>query len=215
VPIRIPPTYRAAWVPFREAGPRDTAADVAIAWIEQRSAESGARSLLVTNDKVTVTVNQRLLAFARRHTAATPRMSTGGARGVPVLAYCPDPAALHLAVQRAHGASLVVVEGAAGQLRGWASVVAPLDLGDPGAPAGRTEPADEPWLDTVALLASEEHGLLAAPEHTLAVLERIAPERRNLLPTALLAHGVTLHHVRRISKLVDALSSSPEPCRTA
>ena len=211
MPLRIPPTYRAAWVPFREAGPRDTAADVAITWIEQRSAESGTRSLLVTNDKVTVTVNQRLLAFARRHSAATPRMSAGGARGVPVLAYCPDLAALHLAVQRAHGASLVVVEGAPGQLRGWASVVAPLDLGDPAAPAGRTEPADGRWPGTVALLASEEHGLLAAPEHTLAVLEGVAPERRNLLATALVAHGATLHHVRRISKLLDAV----EPCRTA
>jgi hypothetical protein len=211
MPLRISPTYRAAWVPFRDAGPRDTAAELAIAWIEQRGAESGSRSLLVTNDKVTVTVNHRLLAFARRHASATPRMSTGGPWGVPVIAYCPDLAALHLAVQRAHGAALCVVEGAAGQLRGWASVAAPVSLDEPDAPAGRTGPVDDAWRETVALLASEEHGVLAAPERTLEVIERVAPDRRGMLATALVAHGVPLHHVRRIVKLLDAA----EPSRTA
>jgi len=205
MPLRISPTYRAAWVPFRDAMARDAAAGLAIAWTEQRSAESGSRSLLVTNDKVTVTVNHRLLDFARHHAAATPRMSGGGSWGVPVVAYCPDLPALHLAVQRAHGAALCVVEGTAGQLAGWASVAAPVDLTNPDA-----EPvaADEGWLEAVASLASDEHGLLASPDHTLAVLAGIAPERRDLLPSALLAHGVSLHHVRRVVKLSDALEPS-------
>jgi hypothetical protein len=202
MPLRISPTYRAAWVPFRDAGARDAAAELALAWTAQRSAETGARSLLVTNDKVTVTVNHRLLDFARHHAAVTPRMSAGGSWGVPVVAYCPDLGALHLAVQRARGAALCVVEGAAGQLRGWASVAAPVDLTDPD---GVRPPPDEDWLETVAALASDDHGLLAAAEHTLALIAGIAPGRRELLPTALLAHGVPLHHVRRIGKLVDAL----------
>lgn len=207
MPLRIAPTYRAAWVPFSGDGPQDAATELATAWVEERCAETGSRALLVTNDKMTMSVTPRLLAFARRHHFATPRMSASGPRGVPVLAYRPDQAALHLAVQRAHGSALCVVEGAAGQVAGWASVTPAVEL----SPGGRERDGagvDEDWLRTVSRLASDDHGLLSSAERTLAVLAGIPAPRRAQLPTALVARGASPSDVRRIGKLLDVVEAS-------
>lgn len=204
MPLRIAPTYRAAWVPSTAELPRDAATELAIAWLEERAAESGSRALLVTNDKMTMTVTPRLLTFARRHHFATPRMSGSGPRGVPVLAYRPDQIALHLALERAHGSVLCVVEGAPRQVEGWASVTPALDLTRP-AQVGAG--VDEEWLRTVTRLASDEHGLMSPPEPTLALLSSMGPVRRAQLPTALIARGASMPEVRRMGKLLDVVEA--------
>ncbi|MBB2900373.1 hypothetical protein FHR75_001161 [Kineococcus radiotolerans] len=203
MPLRIAPTYRAAWVPARGDGPPDAALETAVAWWEERCAETGTRGLLVTNDKMTVTVTPRLLALARRHRSATPRTSAAAPWGVPVLAHRPDQAALHLAVQRAHGAALCVVEGVAGQVAGWASVTPAVALTPAGPGTGAaTAAVDEQWLRTVTRLASGEHGMPSSPERTLAVLVDLPAHRRAQLPTALIARGAPLAEVRRVVKLL-------------
>lgn len=217
MPLRITPTCSAAWVPHRADRPRARTLDLAVTWFEEQCTAAGTRGLLVTNHKMTMSVDPRLLTLARRHHFATPRTRAGAPWGVPVLAYGPDLAALHLAVERAHGAALCVVEGVPADAHGWASVTGALDLthedSADGTAGGTTDgtggasraPVDRGWLAAVDVLASDEHHLLADPDRTTTVLAGIDPARRERLPSALIARGVALHDVRRVQKLLTVL----------
>lgn len=210
MPLRIAPTCSAAWVPHREDRPRAHALELAVTWFEEQCAAAGSRGLLVTNHKMTMSVDPQLLTLARRHQFATPRTRAGASWGVPVLAYGPDLATLQLAVERARGAALCVVEGVPAEVLGWASVTSAVDLtagSSTGSCAGpsRREPLDPGWLAAVDVLASDEHHLLADPDRTTTVLAGIDPARRDQLPSALIARGVALHDVRRVQKLLTVL----------
>lgn len=202
MPLRIAPSYTAAWVPHREDRPRPQALDLAVAWFEEQCAAAGSRGLLVTNHKMTMSVDPRLLTLARRHQFATPRTRAGASWAVPVLAYGPDLATLQLAVERARGAALCVVEGVPAEVHGWASVTSALDLT---SPRSHRESVDSGWLAAVDVLASDEHHLLADPDRTATVLAGIDPARREQLASALVARGVALHDVRRVQKVLTVL----------
>jgi hypothetical protein len=208
MPVRIAPSTTAVWVPARPGTTRDEALGYGIAWFEEQCAAAGVRGLLVCNDKWTVNVHPRLLDLARRNRLATPRVLADATWTVPVLAYHPDVFALHLAVQRSHGASLCVVEGS-NDVGGWAAVVAPTALGgERYRTPGPTGAARTEWLRTVDLLAAQDDARRADAEATTGLLSRLDDQQRRMLPSAMVARGASPALVRRVLRAL-ALYAQP------
>lgn len=201
MPLRIAPAGPAAWVPFHEDQPRQEATDLALRWLGEQQAGTRSRALLVTNDLWTLNLNPQLLAFSRRNSFATPRKQSAAPWGVPVLAFSPDLVTLGLAVQRAHGSPLCVVEGAVVDARGWAVSTAAEDLS---ARAGGAPPrADRAWLDVVEALVAHDEIHLADADRLLQLVEPLSALQRRQLPSALIARGLNPRTVVKLAAVLD------------
>lgn len=119
-----------AWVPDDDPQ-RDweTAASLAADWVNEKSAQSGASAVLVTNALNHLNVPS-LENFERRHSRISrlaSRTRVGSGEG-PVLSYVPEAEDLLFAMGLARNADLAVVEGGLFPLQGWAAWYEAYDL---------------------------------------------------------------------------------------
>lgn len=120
----------AAWVPDDDPErPWDEAADLAADWIRERSEVEGVKPLLMTNTFQNARGIESLQVIARDGGQATPQGKERFERG-PVLAYVPDGRTLKLALNRARGYSLAVVETMSFPLAEWAAGADAINLLD-------------------------------------------------------------------------------------
>lgn len=118
----------AAWVPDDDPErPWDEAADLAAAWIWERSETEGSQPMLVTNTFQNGYGIASLDEIARVGGQATPR-SRGRFEPGPVLAYVPMEKTLDLALSLTRGSSLVIVETTSFPVSEWAAATGALDL---------------------------------------------------------------------------------------
>ncbi|MGH9285334.1 MAG: hypothetical protein ACRD0M_06630 [Acidimicrobiales bacterium] len=163
--------------------------------------EEGADAVLVTN--TLGHLDPELEAFARRHTHTTRR--AGRARvgpGIgPVLAYVPYVDDLEFAMDLARGSSLAVVETASFPLEGWARWLGAWDLVNdeasaplPGVLAGA--------VDRLAFYGNNGFGDDFGKRQATAILRELcaADEPTRLLPSAVLAAGVSARGVAKLEK---------------
>ena len=193
-----------AWVPDDDPQrPWGSAASLAAAWTEQRCAEEGAAAVLVTN--ALDHLIPELEEFARRHTHTTRR--AGRARvgtGVgPVLAYVPYADDLEFAMDLAHGSSLAVVETTGFPLDGWAHWLGAWDMvNEVASPPLPDVLADA--VDRLAFYGNNGFGDDFGKRQATAILSELrsagAPTR--LLPSAVLAAGVSSRGVAKLEKLL-------------
>jgi hypothetical protein len=123
-------TLRAsAWIPDDDPErPWDTAAQLAVTWVEQQCRAEHLGGLMVTNDLSRQHGVSALGEFERRH-SRTSRRSNGGRTGPgPVLSYVPDLQDLEFSTRRAGTSSLAVVESVANPIAGWAAWLGALNL---------------------------------------------------------------------------------------
>jgi hypothetical protein len=120
--------YRAAWVPDDDPErPWDDAVALALRWLDSEA--SGGPVVLVTHSFDNVSPGNRPLArFTRGRNHITPRSGPASAPRGPVLAYAPSPEALELAMNRARGSALCVVETRSTPVHGWALVTGAVNL---------------------------------------------------------------------------------------
>lgn len=109
--------------------PWDETAKLAADWIWQRSEIEGESPLLVTNTFQNARGIDVLEEIARSGGQATPQGTEHFNRG-PVLAYVPTERTLELALNLAHGYSLVVVETDSFPLSEWAAAAGATNLLD-------------------------------------------------------------------------------------
>lgn len=129
----------AAWVPDDDPErPWDEAADLAADWIWERSEVEGVKPHLVTNTFQNARGIACLEKIASERGQATPQGKQRFERG-PVLAYVPDERTLKLALDRARGYSLAVVETVSFRLGEWAAGTGAINLLD-----GSTSSSDLP-----------------------------------------------------------------------
>lgn len=118
----------AAWVPDDDPKrPWDEAADLAAAWIWERSGVEGVTPLLVTNTFQNAVGIACLEEISRIGGQATPQGKQRFDRG-PVLAYVPNERTLKLALNLARGYSLAVVESVSFPLAEWAAGAGAINL---------------------------------------------------------------------------------------
>jgi hypothetical protein len=129
VTVMTDANYRAAWVPDDDPQrPSEDASRLAIAWIEEETAQQNATPLLVTPTRHQQQGAGPIADFGHRYQATTPQSDrTRNHRG-PVLAYVPGYREMDLAVRYARGSSLAVVESVSCPLFGWAIEVGAVNL---------------------------------------------------------------------------------------
>lgn len=118
----------AAWVPDDDpTRPWDDAAELAAEWIWERGETEGREPLLVTNTFQNAIGIRCLSDIAAKGGQATPQGKQRFEQG-PVLAYVPTERTLKLALDLAHGSSLVVVETVSFPLAEWAAGADAINL---------------------------------------------------------------------------------------
>ena len=123
-----------AWVPERPEDDWDEAADLAGAWLDSQVGQQAVVTVVTATLKVNL---PDALARLAAHGARISPASRSDVGLGPVAAYVPDARCLELAVIRARGYPLVVIEGTQHGLAEWAAGIGALNLHD-----GTTRPSD-------------------------------------------------------------------------
>jgi hypothetical protein len=197
-----------AWVPDDDPG-RDwsIAAALAIEWAEDRCREEGASGVLVTNVLNHLGVPE-LDAFERRHTRTSRRAGRGGAElgRRPVLSYVPHAEDLEFAMDLARGSSIGAVETIGFPIAGWAAWLNAWNLvtGEPTPPLAK--PIKEA-IDSLTFYGNNGFGDHFGKRQARSILANLGTQGRQLelIPSALLATGVSAHGVANLRRLIESL----------
>jgi hypothetical protein len=197
-------TYRAAWVPDDDPERQwDDAAALALDWLGRQAADLGGEVVLVTHAFENAHAGGSLRRFVRGRTHFTVRSAQGGQRG-PVLAYVPTLQALRVAMSRARGSALCVVECVGTPMRGWAAVARALNL-----ITGQTETLNSrlrEHLENLKFYGNNGYGNDFDRRGARRILNDIRAAGlldRDLIIGALAAAGISVHGQEEIAKLVD------------
>lgn len=195
-----------AWVPDNDSQ-RDweTSAALAAEWVDQRSKESGASAVLVTNALNHLSVPS-LEMFERRH-ARTSRLAGRGRVAVgdgPVLSYVPQAEDLEFAMNLARNSYLAVVEGSLFPLRGWAAWFEAHDLvgGDTTAPLN---PAIREGAKRLSLHGSNGFSDPFGKQQAHSIVARLREQAdldTDLLIGAVFAAGVRPRGIKNLQRLI-------------
>lgn len=118
-------SFEAAWMPYSVVD-YEEAVRPAVGWLTRRT---GRPKVVALHEMRAATYTPSLTQYARVAEKITPRSRGRSAQGNDVLAYVPDWKLLELAVSRASGGSIAVVEEFDVVMRGWAQAVGALNLG--------------------------------------------------------------------------------------
>lgn len=197
-----------AWVPDDDPE-RDwsVAAALAAAWVEDRCREEDASGVLVTNTLGFLGVPE-LEAFEGRHTRTSRRAArarVGSGRG-PVLSYVPYVEELEFAMGLARHSSLAVVETVGFPIAGWARWLRAWNLieGTPAAPL--PEPITEA-VDRLRFYGNNGFGDDFGKRQARTILSGLQGQDQcfELVPSAVLAAGVSARGVAKLTQLMDKL----------
>lgn len=199
--VSIP--YRAAWVPDDDPERDwDTASALALRWLDAEASHSGGTVVLVTHSFDNGAGSQVLSRFTRGRNHLTTRSSSlPGVRG-PVLAYVPTSEVLALAIARAQGSALCVVESVSNPVRGWAMVTGAVNL-----ITGETEVLDErlrQHLDRLKFYGNNGYGPKFDQDRARNVLDDLRTDgllNVDVIVSALAALNVSVRGQEKIREL--------------
>lgn len=124
-----PRPFAAAWVPEQSDMDWDEAAALAVEWTDERIRVENRRGVLLVHAASSLPRSGPLAGFVARNSYTTVNSQAApGARGIPVLSYCPGPKALAIAMRSSARSSLCVVEGVSDEWHGWAAEVGAVNL---------------------------------------------------------------------------------------
>lgn len=119
----------AAWVPEQSDMDWDEAAAPAVTWTDEQCQDENRTGVLLVHAASSLPHSGPLADFAARHSYTTVgSRATPGTQGIPVLSYCPGPKALAIAMRKAAGSSLCVIEGTSNEWAGWAAEIGATNL---------------------------------------------------------------------------------------